>query len=80
MIDTGWDIMNLDPNITARYYRDVPGANTDTNPGQYTFPCDAPLPDLTLSISEVGAVVIPGHWLNYHPYDAGNNSELGLAA
>ena len=67
--------MNLDSSIVARYYQDVPGANTDTVPGQYTFPCNVILPDLNLSIGGLNGIRIPGHVLNYHPYDIEANSK-----
>lgn len=66
--------MNLDAPIVARYYQDIPGANSATVPGQYTFPCNASLPDLTLTISGVG-VTIRGNVLNYHPYDVEANGK-----
>ena len=75
--DTGFDMINLDSDIVARYYQDVLGANSATVPGQYTFPCNASLPDLTLTISGSG-ITIRGHVLNYHPYDIEANSELPL--
>ena len=72
--DTGWDLINLDSAIVARYYQDVPGANNVTDSGQYTFPCDATLPDLTMTI-DGGGVTIRGHVLSYHPYDVEANSK-----
>lgn len=72
--DTGYDMINLDPGIVARYYQDIPGANSVTVPGQYTFPCNSSMPDLRLSIDGAG-VTIRGHVLNYHPYDADPNSK-----
>ncbi|KAG7004610.1 hypothetical protein G7Y79_00024g055600 [Physcia stellaris] len=53
MFDTGWDLINLDPSLVAHYYAAVPGATADLNPGTWTFPCSAPLPDLVLSIGGV---------------------------
>lgn len=76
MSDTGWDLLNLDPALVARYYASVPGATLDLNPGTWTFPCSAPLPDLVLSIGGVDGVVIEGRWLNYHPWDADGNCKL----
>lgn len=73
--DTGWDILNLDPALVARYYADVPGANTVTDPGSWTFPCSAPLPDLTLSLGGISNIVIPGRVLNYHPYNINANGK-----
>ena len=72
--DTGYDLMNLDSAIVSRYYQDVPGANTVTASGTYTFPCNASLPDLDLTIDGSGAT-IRGHVLNYHPYDIEANSK-----
>ena len=72
--DTGYDLINLDSAIVARYYQDVPGANADTVPGTYTFPCNASLPDLDLTI-DTGGATIRGHVLNYHPYNIGANSK-----
>ena len=72
--DTGWDLINLDSAIVARYYQDVLGANNVTASGQYTFPCNATLPDLTMTI-DGGGVTVRGHVLNYHPYDVEANSK-----
>ncbi|KAL8689586.1 MAG: hypothetical protein Q9218_004775 [Villophora microphyllina] len=77
MFDTGFDLILLDSVIVTRYYRDIPGANSTTAAGQYTFPCDVSLPDLTLLI-DGHAAVIPGHVLNYHPYDIESNSKHHL--
>ena len=74
--DTGWDLLNLDPTLVARYYASVPGATSDLNPGTWIFPCSAALPDLVLSIGGVDGVVIEGRWLNYHPWDGGGGCEL----
>ena len=68
--------MNLDPVLAARYYADVPGANTVTDPGSWTFPCSTPLPDLVLSLGGISGIVIPGRVLNYHPYNVTANGEL----
>lgn len=72
--DTGYDLINLDASIVARYYQDVPGANSVTTSGSYTFPCNASLPDLVLIINGSGAT-IRGHVLNYHPYNNEANSK-----
>ncbi len=66
--------MNLEAAIVARYYQDVPGANSVTVPGEYTFPCNASLPDLRLTVNGSG-LTIGGHVLNYHPYDVEANSK-----
>ena len=66
--------MNLDTTIVARYYQDIPGANNGTFPGQYTFPCDANMPDLNLTIGGIG-IKVHGHVLNYHPYDVQANGK-----
>lgn len=73
--DTGFDLITLDSAIVTRYYQDIPGANSVIVPGQYTFPCNASLPDLTLTISGIDDITIPGHVLNYHPYDIAANSK-----
>ena len=72
-------MINLDSAIVARYYQDVPGANADYNPGQYTFPCNVTLPDLALTIDGIG-VTVRGHVLNYYPYDIQNNSKLPISS
>ena len=65
--------MNLDSAIVARYYQDVPGADSST--GQYMFPCNVSLPNLTLTIGGNGPVTLPGHVLNYHPSTSDPNSK-----
>ena len=68
VIDTGFDLINMESQIVDRYYQDVFGASSSSVvPGEYWFPCDTNLPDLTLTIAGNGPVTIPGHVLNYHP-------------
>jgi len=73
-LDTGYDLINLEASIVARYYQDVPGANSQRVPGQYTFPCKSSLPDLKLTING-GGVTIRGQVLKYHPSDVKANSK-----
>lgn len=73
MADTGWDMMTLQSNIVARYYRDVAGADNSTSPGQYTFPCESEMPDLKLIIGGKVKTLL-GRVVRYHPLGDGSGS------
>lgn len=56
--------MLLSDDVVQEYYGKVQGAKNDQQQGGWVFPCDAKLPDFTLSISGYNAVV-PGKFMNY---------------
>ncbi|EZF69551.1 hypothetical protein H105_08002 [Trichophyton soudanense CBS 452.61] len=62
--DTGTTLMLLSDDVVQEYYGKVQGAKMDQQQGGWVFPCDAKLPDFTLSISGYNAVV-PGKFMNY---------------
>lgn len=58
--------MRVDPPVAKAYYADVTGAADGGGNGTYwTVPCDAILPDLTLTIAST-EIVIPGYMLLTH--------------
>ncbi|KAM5439320.1 hypothetical protein MferCBS31731_004742 [Microsporum ferrugineum] len=66
--DTGTTLMLLSDDVVGEYYGQVQGATNDQQQGGYIFPCDAQLPDFTLSIGGYNAVV-PGKFMNYQEID-----------
>ncbi|KAF1986390.1 aspartic endopeptidase Pep1/aspergillopepsin F [Aulographum hederae CBS 113979] len=64
--DTGTSLFYLPrPNVDA-YYRSVKGSNFDIMQQGYTVPCDAQLPDLTVTVGGAKRVV-SGRFINYAP-------------
>jgi hypothetical protein len=66
--DTGTTLLMLPSAITQAYYWQVPGARSSAQVGGWVFPCDTPLPDLTLHIGTYKAV-IPGELMVFSPVD-----------
>lgn len=60
-LDFGGSVyMVLDPTVVKKYYAQVPGSWDNSGKGtEWTVPCDATLPDLTLHAGG-GSAVIPG--------------------
>ena len=54
----------LPDEVVQAYYQQVQGAQNSQEEGGYTFPCDAQLPPLTITIGGYNAV-IPGDLINF---------------
>ncbi|KAJ5497082.1 Peptidase aspartic catalytic [Penicillium fimorum] len=74
--DTGTTLLLLDDSVVSAYYKKVTSAEDDSSAGGYVFPCDADLPDFTVSINGYDAVV-PGEHINYAPVTTGSSSCFG---
>jgi aspergillopepsin I len=48
--DTGTTLLLLDDSIVKKYWGQVKGSVNDNTQGGYTFPCNAQLPDFSISI------------------------------
>ncbi|KAI9375273.1 aspartic protease pep1 [Aspergillus egyptiacus] len=69
--DTGTTLIMIEPTIADAYYAQVEGAEDSFWYGGYIFPCDAELPDFTVTIDGYDAVV-PGKHIKYAPIDTGS--------
>jgi len=85
ILDTGTTLIYIDAAIAKAYYAKVSGAKLDSQQGAYTFPCNATLPDFSLTIGGVKQTV-PGKHINYAPVSAGScfggiqtNEGLGIS-
>ena len=75
--DSGYDLIDLPNDVTARYYQDVPGFVLDTVSDVYRFPCNTTLPDLTFNI-DGGIATVPGKLLNYRADNDGTNCKTPI--
>ena len=75
-IDTGTTLLLLEDTIVSDYYKKVDGAQNDDSAGGYVFPCDADLPDFTVTIGSYDAVV-PGKHIKYAPVSTGSSNCFG---
>lgn len=66
--DTGTTLLYLPDAVVQDYYRAVPSASYSSDQGGYVFPCNAPLPSISLGIGTYKAT-IPGPFINYAPTD-----------
>ena len=62
--------MYLSDAATKAYYKNVQGAKYDQSQGGYTVPCNAELPDFSLTVG-AKAFTVPGDYINYAPINAG---------
>ncbi|KAJ5690053.1 hypothetical protein N7462_004445 [Penicillium macrosclerotiorum] len=74
--DTGTTLLMLPDDVVTAYYKQVSGAQEDSSVGGYTIPCDAKLPDFTVTIGSYDAVV-PGDLVNYAPIQSGSSTCFG---
>ncbi|KAJ5250266.1 hypothetical protein N7489_000676 [Penicillium chrysogenum] len=74
--DTGTTLLLLDDGVVSDYYKKVDGAKNNYSAGGYVFPCDADLPDFTVTIGSYDAVV-PGKHIKYAPVTTGSSSCFG---
>lgn len=63
IVDTGTTNLLFQPDIVAAYYDQVPGSVNSAQFAAYLIPCDATLPDFTVTISGK-AFTVPGSLLN----------------
>ncbi|QDS74853.1 hypothetical protein FKW77_003122 [Venturia effusa] len=63
IVDTGSSQCYVPATIAAAYWEAVPGSSQKSGYG-WTFPCETPLPDLTIAVSG-GRVVVKGVNMNY---------------
>lgn len=76
ILDTGTTLLYTDDSVVSAYYSQVNGAQNDNNAGGYTFPCNAQLPDFSLTIGGVSHTV-PGQYINYAPTDSSGQTCFG---
>lgn len=74
--DTGTTLALFPDAVVEDYYSKVDGAQIDSSQGGYVFPCDASLPDLTISPGNA-SVTIPGKYINYAPIDESGETCFG---
>ncbi|KAJ5587495.1 uncharacterized protein N7459_003260 [Penicillium hispanicum] len=74
--DTGTTLLLLDDDVVSAYYKQVDGAENNSEAGGYTFDCDAKLPDFTVTIGSYDAVV-SGDLINYAPVSSGSSTCFG---
>ena len=72
--DTGTTLILIEDDIVEAYYKEVSGAEYDSQQGGYTFSCDAELPDFFLGIGDYQAKV-PGSFINLAPVDNSGQSK-----
>ncbi|KAI9684397.1 MAG: hypothetical protein M1829_002207 [Trizodia sp. TS-e1964] len=61
--DTGTTLLIVSPSVADAYWAKVSGSKASGN--GFTFPCDATLPDLGLSVGGSYTAIIPGNLLNF---------------
>jgi aspergillopepsin I len=66
--DTGTTLLLLDDSVVSAYYSNVTSAQNSPSVGGYVFPCNASLPDFSVTIAAYTAVV-PGRYINFLPTD-----------
>ncbi|GAW19695.1 hypothetical protein ANO14919_091840 [Xylariales sp. No.14919] len=74
--DTGTTLALFPDEVVSAYYKQVDGAEEDSQQGGYVFPCDADLPDLTFSPGDA-KITIPGEYINYAPADESGSTCFG---
>ena len=74
--DTGTSLLLLPDDVVSAYYGAVSGSSNSEEDGGYIIPCDADLPDITLTIAGYGATV-PGSYMNYAPLSDGSSTCFG---
>ncbi|ETN38819.1 uncharacterized protein HMPREF1541_06858 [Cyphellophora europaea CBS 101466] len=74
--DTGTTLILIEDDIVEAYYKEVSGAEYDSQQGGYTFSCDAELPDFFLGIGDYQAKV-PGSFINLAPVDNSGQTCFG---
>ncbi|KAJ5782720.1 Peptidase aspartic catalytic [Penicillium paradoxum] len=74
--DTGTTLLLVDDSVVEAYYAKVSDSEDNSSVGGYTFPCDADLPDFTVTIGRYDAVV-PGEHINYAPITDGSSTCYG---
>lgn len=74
--DTGTTLLLLPDDVVEAYYKQVEGAEDNSQAGGYVFPCDSQLPSFTAVINGYSAVV-PGSLINYASVGDGSNNCLG---
>ena len=74
--DTGTTLLLAPDNLVDAYYAGVDGAENDPQVGGYTIPCDADLPDLTLTIAG-NDVTVAGSLVNFAPLEEGSSTCFG---
>ena len=74
--DTGTTLLLAPDDVVSAYYSGIQGAQNNQEEGGYTFPCDADLPDLTLTISG-SDIAVPGSLINFASLGEGSNTCFG---
>lgn len=62
--DTGSSLLLLPRSIVTAYYKEVNGAEYDSDVAGYTFPCSAAIPDFTFGVGSA-RITIPARYLIY---------------
>jgi hypothetical protein len=63
--DTGTTLILMGDAAVTAYYKQVSGAQYDSNQGGYTFPCKATLPTLSIRIGTSQYATIPASLMNF---------------
>ena len=59
----------MQDEVVKAYYAQVPGAQSDKTHGGFVYPCDAPLPDLGIAITDSYTATVPGSLLTFSQAD-----------
>ena len=73
--DTGTSILILQDAIVKDFYNSVPGSSM--GPSGFIFPCDAKLPDLSISFGNSYTATLPGSSLIFNKVASTNNNCFG---
>jgi len=76
ILDTGTTLMYVPAAIVKAYYAKVSGAKLDNTQGGYVFPCNAVLPNFSITVAGVKQTV-PGKFINYAPITDGSSTCFG---
>lgn len=74
--DTGTTLLLLPKSVVSAYYREVQGAQYDSDQGGYIFPCSPTPPDFVFGVNK-GIVTVPGDMVSYAPVDTANQNCFG---
>lgn len=75
IVDTGSSQWYMPATITSTYWSSVKGSSQKAGYG-WTFPCDSPLPDITIVLEGGKKVIVKGINMNYKAIS--NNKKAGL--
>ncbi|EGO52230.1 endothiapepsin precursor [Neurospora tetrasperma FGSC 2508] len=74
--DTGTTLLLLPKSVVSAYYKEIQGAQYDSDQGGYIFPCSPTPPDFVFGVNN-GIVTVPGDMVSYAPADSANQNCFG---